>query len=849
MPEIEPQASQETSDQHSWQDEAASARTLVEKVLISLTDYIVVVDSDARITFINERATEVLGRPATELVGQSFWDLLGGPEDEALLQRVRHAWLEQQDTVFEYYHPRLGRWFESRVYATPSGLVVLATDITARRAAQDAREFLAELTGLISLLSEPDAVIYTAAAALARHLGVPECQFCTVVQTADSRYTLQPVGGVGDRQCGISSAPVAQLITNELYTTLAVGEPALIADLELVLGRERQSIDEGQSLLRCYLLAPYLLEGRWQALLAVAGDEPRAWRSEEVAVVDAVLRRVWPLVERARVQAELRRNEENYRALFEHASDAIFIANDDRIYVDANAAACLLSGYSRRELIGMSINDLTPPEDLPQLDVDRNRLLHASVEHQAQIGEWRLLRKDGSRLPVEVSARRLPDGRWQAFVRDNSERKRIEKNRQLLSQLSVQIRLLADADALLNTTVQMLGHHLQVTRCHIAEIDLTNQRYGAHYFWGEQASDRSGDYDLKTIFSAQFVQEASQGHTIVIENVFTDPRTVDQAALYHQLGTDAFITVPIVRNGEWVAALGLASQSRRSWGEDEIALAETVATWVWPAVERERSLDALRESEQRYRSLNAMLERLVEERTAELQRRNRDLDQFAYVASHDLKAPLRSVQHLADWIAQDAAEQLPAPSKVHLEKLQSRVKRMDALLDDLLHYSRAVRERHLPEEVDIGALVREVVEWHGPPAGFVVSIDDPLPALTTERVALATILRNLIGNAVKHHDRPHQGKVHVAVRQSNDSVVFSVADNGPGIDPTFHRRIFDMFQTLQPRDQVEGSGIGLTVVKNLVETRGGKIWLESSVGHGATFYFSWPHVPTTPPTS
>nr|HMN30238.1 PAS domain S-box protein [Caldilineaceae bacterium] len=690
--------------------EAAPARPLLEQVLAGLTDYVAVLDHEARITFINERAAAALARPAHELVGLSLWDLLPGREGDALLLSLRQALLEPGDSVFEYFHQRQGRWFEFRIYTTPSGLMVLATEITARHAVQEERMFLADLTDLISLLSEPNALIDTAASALARHLGVQECQFCTVVQ-GGGRYTVHPLGGVGDTQSGIYAAPVANLIDDAWYTALAAGEPARIADLDQLLEPGLRTVDHEQPLLRSYLLVPYLLDGRWQALLAVAGDQPREWRNNEIVLVDAVLRRVWPLLERARVQEELRRNEANYRALFEHASDAIFIANDDRIYVDANAAACLLSGYSRRELIGKSINDLTPSEDLSQLDEDRQRLLHTSVEHQSRIGEWRLLRKDGSRIPVEVSARRLPDGRWQAFVRDSSERKRIEKDRHLLSQLSVQIRLLADADALLNTTVQMLGRHLQVTRCHMAELDWTNNHYRARYVWGEQAHERRNNYDLRTLFSAQFVQEAKQGRTIIIANVATDPRTVEQAAIYQQLGTQAFVAVPIVRAGEWGAALVLAYHSPRTWAESEVALAETVATWVWPAVERERSLDALRESEQRYRMLNAMLERLVGERTAELQRRNRDLDQFAYVASHDLKAPLRSVQHLADWIAQDAAEQLPDQSKVHLEKLQRRVKRMETLLDDLLDYSRAVRTRHLPEEVDIAILVREVIEW------------------------------------------------------------------------------------------------------------------------------------------
>jgi signal transduction histidine kinase len=217
------------------------------------------------------------------------------------------------------------------------------------------------------------------------------------------------------------------------------------------------------------------------------------------------------------------------------------------------------------------------------------------------------------------------------------------------------------------------------------------------------------------------------------------------------------------------------------------------------------------------------------------------LDQFAYVASHDLKAPLRAIGHLATWISQDAAELLPAASQEHLAKLHGRIKRMETLLDDLLAYSRAGRQRHLPEPVNLMALIQRVVELLAPPAGFMVNISATLPILRLERVPLETVLRNLIGNAIKHHHQPSAGRVEIVAQEQGQWVEFIVKDNGPGIDPAFHQRIFEIFQTLQPRYEIEGSGMGLTVVKKLVESRGGTIRIESRLGNGATFSFSWPN--------
>jgi signal transduction histidine kinase len=245
-------------------------------------------------------------------------------------------------------------------------------------------------------------------------------------------------------------------------------------------------------------------------------------------------------------------------------------------------------------------------------------------------------------------------------------------------------------------------------------------------------------------------------------------------------------------------------------------------------------------AEQILREVNATLEQRVDERTAELERSNHELDQFAYVASHDLRAPLRDIELLASFISEDAAALLPTPSQRHLALLRGRIKRLDTLLLDLLSYSRAGRQRHKVEQVEVAALLQDVIDLLNPPPGFQVELVESMPTLLAERTPLATILRNLVSNAIRHHDRPNSGRVTLTVEDKGEFVEFAVADNGPGIDPAFHTRIFEMFQTLKPRDQVEGSGLGLALVKRLVESRNGTIRVESSLGHGTTFRFTWP---------
>ncbi len=247
-----------------------------------------------------------------------------------------------------------------------------------------------------------------------------------------------------------------------------------------------------------------------------------------------------------------------------------------------------------------------------------------------------------------------------------------------------------------------------------------------------------------------------------------------------------------------------------------------------------------KQAEAALHELNTTLEQRVAERTAELERSNRELDQFAYVASHDLRSPLRAIDTLAHWIMQDAAGVLPEASRVHLQKLRGRIKRMDALLNDLLDYSRAGRHHHTPEMVDTGDLIRDLSDLLAQPAGFQVNLVEPMPVLLAERIPLETVFRNLIGNAIKHHHDAGAGLVEVSAQDCGSYYEFTVADNGPGIDPAYHQRIFELFQTLKPRDEVEGSGNGLAIVKRLVESRGGTVVVNSRAGAGASFRFSWP---------
>lgn len=244
-------------------------------------------------------------------------------------------------------------------------------------------------------------------------------------------------------------------------------------------------------------------------------------------------------------------------------------------------------------------------------------------------------------------------------------------------------------------------------------------------------------------------------------------------------------------------------------------------------------------------SFNEMAEHIQIARDAQnatqkdLERSNAELENFAYVASHDLKSPLRGMRSLAQWIEEDIGASATEETSENLRLLKSRVDRLENLLESLLAYSRVGRKASDAKEINPGKLVGEIVEYLAPPQGFTISCANDMPILDAPHAPLELVLRNLISNAIKHHDLDH-GHITVGAKDLGDYVEFSVKDDGPGIPPEFQERIFQMFQTLKPRDQVEGCGMGLAIVKKTIEHHGGRINVISSPPvRGSEFQFTW----------
>ena len=232
---------------------------------------------------------------------------------------------------------------------------------------------------------------------------------------------------------------------------------------------------------------------------------------------------------------------------------------------------------------------------------------------------------------------------------------------------------------------------------------------------------------------------------------------------------------------------------------------------------------------------------------AELSQTNEELQQFTYIASHDLKAPLRGMDNIATWLEEDLGDVADEGAREKLRLLKNRVARMEELLKDILAYSRVGRERSQPDFVDCEDLLLEITEWVEPPSGFTIDFKSDFNEIYMPRTLLEHVLLNLISNAIKHHDRPN-GVVRVSVVDRGDVCEFVVEDDGPGIPKQYQDKVFGLFQKLRPRDEVEGSGIGLAIVKKMVESVGGRIELHSPVSErGTAFHVYLPKIEPAQP--
>jgi signal transduction histidine kinase len=240
------------------------------------------------------------------------------------------------------------------------------------------------------------------------------------------------------------------------------------------------------------------------------------------------------------------------------------------------------------------------------------------------------------------------------------------------------------------------------------------------------------------------------------------------------------------------------------------------------------------------------LEQMVKERTerqteliVKIDNINKELKDFASIVSHDLKAPLRGIKSLATWILDDCSDKLGEQANEQMNLLLGRVERMYNLIDGVLQYSRAGRIEEKPVQVNLEDFIPEAIDMLVPPENISITFENTMPVIECAETHVMQLFQNLLSNAIKYMDKP-QGRINIGCIEKDGFWKFSIADNGPGIEEKHFEKIFKMFQALSVSEDFEGTGVGLTIAKKIVELYGGNIWVESKIGKGSTFYFTLP---------
>jgi PAS domain S-box-containing protein len=560
-------------------------------------------------------------------------------------------------------------------------------------------------------------------------------------------------------------------------------------------------------------------------------------------------------LERSRLEHEkakqaLQESEERYRSLFDGVPVGLYRTTGDGVFLDINSAMLRMLGFSDRE----ALLDVRTP-GLYADPADRERWQQMLDTHDTVLDfETQLKRQDGALIWVRDNARVIRDSAgkivfYEGSIKDITERKMAERMAaeamRILEQQNKRLESLYRVGQIVNSTldVEIILDHLtdeamRITQASHGQVLVVDKMRGCFERrslrgFSEEQSDRALTIPLP--LDQGINGRAYLTHeTVLVDDVQREPNYFPLIST-----TRTELAVPIIHNGEVLGNLDVQSSVIGAFHDLDIdylrALAEQVSIALSNARLYQRSQQEIAERKRIETELNHLMDVLA--------RSNGELEQFAYVASHDLQEPLRMVTSFLQLLKSRYGGKLDTDADEFIDFAVDGATRMKTLINDLLIYSRVgtASKPSMPISGDevfnrAAANLRIVIEESGAEITH-----DPLPTIVADDTQIVQLFQNLIGNALKFRSA-ETPKIHIGVKEMDGEWVISFKDNGIGIEPEYKERIFIIFQRLHLSTDYPGTGIGLAVCKKIVERHGGKIWVESELGQGATFYFTMPMI-------
>ena len=512
--------------------------------------------------------------------------------------------------------------------------------------------------------------------------------------------------------------------------------------------------------------------------------------------------------ELARTNEALHDSETRLAGIINSAMDAIITVDEHQRIVLFNPAAEKMFGRRATEVIGQPLDQFIP---------ERFRAAHAqhhrdfgqtglTRRHMQDLGSISGVRANGEEFPIEASISKVDLGGrklFTAILRDITERKRAEA---ALRQSEERLQRVTEG-----MTEGLVISEMQGELVHWNPAAIEMHGFTTDEVWRRQLPEFKQIFELSTVDG-----------TVVPFEQWPLPRILRGERL-----REYELRVRRI-DGDWERVFSYGGTLVQDSQGKQIAFC-TIAD----ITERKRA-------EEEIRLLNRDLERRVEQRTAELQAANKELESFSYSVAHDLRAPLRAMDGFSDAVLEDYGPQLPDQARQYLETIRRGAQRMGALIDDLLTFSRLTRQSITRQPVNMESLVRSVLADVVPEAatGKIQIVDGNLPAAHGDPALLRQVWANLLSNAVKYSRHAQQARIEIGSLTEGKKDIYYVRDNGAGFDMKYADKLFGVFQRLHRGDEFEGTGIGLAIVQRVVHRHGGQVWAEAKVNEGATFYFT-----------